>query len=278
LRQLETGNLQKIDELWRDLSVPANETEAALFNKYVEQFGFADESQRVEESRKQLREAHLLLRQRNLQAQRDAKSEAERIRRDYERQQRESEQRSQDEVLRRNRESAGLKKQMLEQVGQCILAISAVAAGEPDSRTKMEDALQQAKIFRESLLESGAEVQVFADVVNGLPQHINELKQVFARFSALSEKDGVSFNMNRRQRLYVVKIASGQLVCRNNQEQTVIVDIFSQSPEVRRSFFRSLMNNTEIRNAEFYFYLFNRKLPPVKSAPGKFWRKCLTLQ
>ncbi|MBO7737047.1 MAG: hypothetical protein J6S22_04320 [Clostridia bacterium] len=39
LRQLETGNLQKIDELWRDLSVPANETEADLFNKYVEQFG-----------------------------------------------------------------------------------------------------------------------------------------------------------------------------------------------------------------------------------------------
>ena len=104
-------------------------------------------------------------------------------------------------------------------------------------------------------------------------------KQRFARLEAVNIKDPVTFRIGRtRKRLVIVSIRPGSMICRDDDDQDMPIDLDGLETRSRTALLSALR---DLRMADLEFYLYalvnNTKLPKAGLAPAGFWRNCYKL-
>lgn len=265
--------LEFVDADWKLLCAPASREETSLLAAVIRRFAVADEVSRCAPEREEMRSRYRRALEAEMRARLAAQSERERLRRESERRQQEIERVRREEEARQKEHLANLKARIAEHTLACFRTM--LAAIQEGRQAEFDEALRQAKLYRDSLFGASAgEVQLkreFSAVLDAMPREVARMRGEFARLTAITPKQNLVFRVKGR-RMTVVSIRPGEVICRNDADRDEKIAVDALDSKSKDAFFRA------VKVSEFDFAMFNRRTPEARTAPSQFWKDCLELQ
>lgn len=264
--------LEFVDADWQLLRAPASREEASLLAAVIRRFAVADEVSRCAPEREEMRSRYRRALEAETRARLAAQSERERLRRESEKRQQEIEQVRRAEEARQKEHLANLKSRIAAHTRSCCQAM--LAAIQDGRQAEFDEALRQAKLYRDSLFGASAgESQLkreFSAVLDAMPREADRMRGEFARLTAITPKQNLVFRI-KGQRMTVVSIRPGEVICRNDADRNEKIVVNELDARSKDAFFRV------VKVSEFDFAMFNRQVPEARTAPSEFWKNCLEL-